>query len=115
MMKKTILTVAVLAFLMGGMTYSASAHEVSTKNATEIFAGDNWDKILDEYEKYVDQYIKVYKKAMNGDISALNEYLELSEKAQKLAEKLEEAEDELTEAQLKRYMKITQKMLDGIK
>ncbi|MBR4837132.1 MAG: hypothetical protein IK004_01680 [Bacteroidales bacterium] len=115
MMKRTILTVAVLAFLMGGMTYSASAHEVSTKNATEIFAGDNWDKILDEYEKYVDQYIKVYKKAMNGDKSALNEYLELAEKAQKLAEQLEDAEDELTETQMKRYLKITQKMLDGIK
>ena len=114
-MKKTILTAAVMAFLMGGFCFTASANVVPTQNVTEILAGDNWDKLLDEYEKYVDQYIKTYKKAMKGDMSALNEYVKLAEKAQKIADKLDKAEDEMSAAQLKRYAKITEKMLNALK
>ena len=99
---------------MGGFCFTTSAGVVPTQNATEIFAGDNIDKLLDEYEKYVDQYIKVYKKAQNGDLSALTEYVKLAEKAQKLSDKLEKAEDEMSVAQMKRYAKITEKMLKAI-
>ena len=109
-MKKTIMTVAMLAFLMGGVCTAVSAKEASQTAKSEIVAGDDWDKLLNEYEKYVDQYIKTYKKAMNGDMTAMSEYVKLAEKAQKLAEKLEKAEDEMTTAQLKRYAKITEKM-----
>ena len=109
-----MITVAVMAFLMGGFGFTASAEMVSAKNATEIFMGDNWDKLLDEYEKCVDQCIKVCKKAKNGDLSAMTEYVKLAEKAQKLADKLEKAEDEMSVAQMKRYTKITEKMLKAI-
>lgn len=109
-MKKTIMTVAMLAFLMGGVCTTVSAMETNNTTRSEIVAGDDWDKILNEYEKYVDQYIKTYKKAMNGDMTAMSEYVKLAEKAQKLADKLEKAEDEMTTAQLKRYAKITEKM-----
>ena len=101
-MKKTIMTVAMLAFLMGGVFTTVSAMETNQTAKSEIVAGDDWDKILNEYEKYVDQYIKTYKKAMSGDMTAMSEYVKLAEKAQKLAAKLENAEDELTTAQLKR-------------
>ena len=87
-MKKTLLTVAMVAFLIGGVCPTASAMENNKTAKSEIIAGDDWDKILNEYEKYVDQYIKTYKKAMSGDMSALSEYVELAEKAQKLAEVL---------------------------
>ena len=113
-MKKRIITAVVMAFLMGGFCFTASADVVSVKNATEIFAGDNIDKLLDEYEKYVDQYIKVYNKAKKGDISAMSDYVKLAEKAQKLADKLEKAEEEMSAAQLKRYMNITEKMMKVI-
>lgn len=109
-----MITVAVMAFLMGGFGFTASAEMVSAKNATEIFMGDNWDKLLDEYEKYVDQCIKVCKKAKNGDLSAMNDYLKLVEKAQEIAEKLEDAEDEMSAVQLKRYTKITEKMMKAL-
>lgn len=109
-MKKTIMTVAMLAFLMGGVCTTVSAMETNPTSKSEIVAGDDWDKILNEYEKYVDQYIKTYKKAMSGDMTAMTEYVKLAEKAQKLAAKLENAEDEMTTAQLKRYAKITEKM-----
>ena len=108
------MTVAMLAFLMGGVCTTVSAMETNQTAKSEIVAGDDWDKILNEYEKYVDQYIKTYKKAMNGDTSAMTENLKIAEKAQKLAEKLENAEDEMTTAQLKRYAKITEKMTKAL-
>ena len=109
-MKKTVMTIAMVAFLMGGF-YTAASAMVTTETAkTEVQAKDKWDKLLDEYEKYVDQYIKVYKKAMKGDATAINEYAKLAEKAQKVAEKLEKAEGEMSEAQLKRLAKISAKM-----
>lgn len=113
-MKKTIIAAALMAFLVGGACSVSFAETNSAFVKSEIVAGENWDKILDEYESYVDQYIKVYKKAMNGDQKALDEYMKLMEKAQKLADKLEDAEDEMTEAQLERYYKITNKMLKAI-
>lgn len=113
-MKKRIITAAVLAFLMGGFCFTASANVAPAHNATEIVAGDNIDKLLDEYEKYVDQYVKTYKKAMKGDMSAMNEYLKLAEKAQKLADKLEKVEDEMSVSQVKRYAKITEKMMEAL-
>ena len=108
------MTVAVMAFLMGAFCHTVSASDASRTSAVEVFTGDNWDKILDEYEKYVDQYIKLYKKAMNGDTSAMSEYVKLAEKAQKLADKLEKAWDEMSSAQLKRYAKITEKMTNAL-
>lgn len=113
-MKKTILTVAVMAFLMGGFCNTVSATETNRTAKSEIVAGNDWDKVLDEYEKYVDQYIKTYKKAMKGDMTAMTEYVKLAEKAQKLADKLEKADDEMTTAQLKRYAKITEKMTKAL-
>ena len=110
-----MITATIMAFLMGGFCYTAHANVIPTQNATEILVGDNWDKLLDEYEKYVDQYIKTYKKAMKGDMSAMTEYLKLAEKAQKIADKLDKAEDEMSAAQLKRYTKITEKMLNALK
>ena len=108
------MTAAVMAFLMGGFCFTASANVVPAKDATEIFAGDKWDKLLDEYEKYVDQYIKTYKKAMKGDMSAMSEYVKLAEKAQELSEKIDKAKGEMSDAQMKRYLKITKKMNDAL-
>ena len=113
-MKKTIITAAVIAFLIGGFCNTVSAMETKTSARMEIVAGDDWDKVLNEYENYVDQYIKTYKKAMKGDMSALSEYVKLAEKAQELSEKIDKAKGEMTDAQMKRYLKITKKMNDAL-
>ena len=113
-MKKTIITAAVMAFLIGGFCTTVSAMETKSSARTEIVAGDDWDKVLNEYEKYVDQYIKTYKKAMKGDMSAMSEYVKLAEKAQELSEKIDKAKGEMSDAQMKRYLKITKKMNDAL-
>lgn len=73
----------------------------------------NWDEVLDDFEEYVDKYISLVKKASSGDLSAMTEYVRFLEKAEDLADQLDDAEDEMTSAQLKRYMKIAQKMTDA--
>ena len=108
------MTAAVMAMLMGGFCFAASANVMPTKNATEVSVGDKWDKILDEYEKYVNQYITAYNKVKKGDATAVSECAKLAEKAQKLANQLEDAEDELSDAQLKRLAKITEKMAKAV-
>lgn len=74
----------------------------------------NWDSVLDEYEKFVDNYITLYKKATAGDMSAITEYANCLESAEKLQEKLDNAQSSLTSAQLSRYTRITNKMLDAL-
>jgi predicted nucleic acid-binding Zn-ribbon protein len=113
-MKKRIITAAVMAFLMGGFCFTTSAGVVPTPNATVIFAGDNIDKLLDEYEKVINQYIKLYKKAMSGDMTAMNEYVKIAEKAQQLSEKISKAADKMTPAQKKRLASIADKMVKAI-
>ena len=73
----------------------------------------NWDEVLDDFEEYVDKYISLVKKASSGDLSAMTEYVRFLEKAEDLADQLDDAEDEMTSAQLKRYMKIAQKMTNA--
>ncbi len=73
----------------------------------------NWDKVLADYESYTDKYIQLLKKANSGDMSAMTEYVSMLEKAQALQESLEDADDEMTPAQLQKFMKIQQKLLNA--
>lgn len=114
-MKQIILSGSILALLLCGFNANATVVTTESTSTTIIAAGDSWDKLLDEYEKYVDQYVKTFKKAMSGDMSAMAEYVKLAEKAQKLSEKIDKAKGEMSDAQMKRYLKITQKMVDAMK
>lgn len=89
------------------------ANEKKPEN-TVSSSGNKWDALLDEYENYVDKYVSFYKKAMNGDMSAMTEYVSLLEKAEKLSSQLETSQSEMSSAQLKRYLKITEKMTNAI-
>lgn len=77
-------------------------------------SSNEWDTLLDEYENYVDKYVSFYKKAMSGDMSAMTEYVSLLEKAEKLSSQLETSQNDMSSAQLKRYLKITEKMTNAI-
>ena len=119
-MKKLLLTLAVVAFFVGGVTVKASAAKITKSTKIELTAGDKWDKLLDEYEHYVEMYSKTYKKAMSGDMRAANdktasEYQAWADKAQKIAQQLEKGKNEMTAAQKKRYQTIAKKMSDVAK
>ena len=51
---------------------------------------------------------------MSGDMSAMTEYVSLLEKAEKLSSQLETSQSEMSSAQMKRYLKITEKMTNAI-
>ncbi len=114
-MKKIILSGAIVMLFTCGFASNVNAASLTSASTIVSTASDNWDKLLDEYEKYVDQYIKTYKKAMSGDMAAMAEYAKLAEKAEKLTDKIDKAKGEMSNAQRKRYMKITQKMIDALK
>lgn len=77
-------------------------------------SSSHWDSVLNDYEIMVDKYIALLKKANAGDMDALTEYVSYMEKAQDLANKLDEADDDMTSAQMKRYMKISEKMASAV-
>lgn len=73
----------------------------------------DWDKVLDDFESYVDQYISFSKKTSSGNLTALAEYASLMEKTEKLEKDLNAAQNEMTKAQMKRYLKIIEKMTNA--
>ena len=105
-MKKLVLTVALFAFMMGGVSFSATAAPTVNPTQIEVRAGDEIDKLLDEYEQYVEQYIKVYKKAKSGDMRSSQDLVTLADKGTKLVDKIQKAtaKQKMTDAQTKRYM-----------
>lgn len=75
--------------------------------------GEDWDALLDSYEEYVDSYISLLKKASAGDLSAVSEYTSYMSKAQEVSQKMADATSKLSPAQLSRFNKINQKMLQA--
>lgn len=83
-------------------------NKTTSKNSSK-----NWDKVLSDYESYTNQYIKLLKKANAGDISAMTEYVNMLQKAQDIQESLSDANDEMTPAQLQRFMRIQEKLINA--
>ncbi len=73
----------------------------------------DWDSLLDSYEKYVDKYIAVIRKINSGDASVANEYASLLMQAQDLDKRIRDCSGDLSAAQLSRYQRINNKLLQA--
>ena len=93
----------------------ASAETSYSEEESESSDGEDWDSVLDSYEEYVDMYISLLKKASAGDLSAVSEYTSYMSKAQEVSQKMADATSKLSPAQLSRFNKINQKMLQAAK
>lgn len=91
----------------------ASAETSYNEEESESSDGEDWDSLLDSYEEYVDMYISLLKKASAGDLSAVSEYTSYMSKAQEVSQKMADATSKLSPAQLSRFNKINQKMLQA--
>lgn len=91
----------------------ASAETSYSEEESESSDGEDWDSLLDSYEEYVDMYISLLKKASAGDLSAVSEYTSYMSKAQEVSQKMADATSKLSSAQLSRFNKINQKMLQA--
>lgn len=72
--------------------------------------GEDWDELLDSYENFVDSYLTYIQKYKEGDVSAMTEYANALKEAQEYSEKISKIRSSLKPEQLKRYLKITEKM-----
>ena len=91
----------------------ASAETSYSEEESESSDGEDWDSLLDSYEEYVDMYVSLLKKASSGDLSAVSEYTSYMSKAQEVSQKMADATSKLSPAQLNRFNKINQKMLQA--
>lgn len=74
-----------------------------------------FDEFLASYEKYIDKYIALMKKAKNGDYSAMADAASMMSDAQEYAEKLQKVSGNLTPAQLAKFQKLQQKLINAAK
>ena len=116
---KKIMTLAIVAFLLGGFCFNANAQErkaqtpakkeASAKKAVSTKEGS--DKLVKEYEVAVDQCVSCYQAMQKGDkTSKTGNFTKLLAKAEDLKGKLEKTKDQLNRSQLDRYNKATQKL-----
>ena len=139
-MKKIIMTFAVMAFLIGGLTINSNAQnndqdkkaaskaqvenvkEKKTENKAKFeSAKDNVsqkldiDKTLKEYTINVDKYIETYKAALKGDKSVnKNTYEGYKKTAQKLEGQLEKAKGDMNNSQIKIFEKAKAKFAEAL-
>jgi type III secretory pathway component EscV len=122
---KKILTFAILALLLGGLTVNANAQKRTKSNAKETAVAKkvgkevDWEKTLKEYEGAVDQCVSIYKKMQkaqkevkdeNGYKNLVKQFNDSLAKAEGLKAQLEKVRSELTRSQVNRFNKANKKL-----
>ena len=120
-MKKLVMTFAIVAFLIGGLSINANAQEKKTttsKAKTETVQGkENYDQMLKDYETNINLYIEAYEKAMKAGntTSDKTSFMTYQKKALDLQAKLENAKDKLTKPQIDTFLKLKAKFAEALK
>lgn len=129
-MKKLVMTFAIVAFLIGGLTLNASAQgkdKVSTNKKAKATVETpqkpkvkgnqttpNYDQMLKDFETNIDKYIASYEKAMKGTADK-NDFMTYQKKALDLQAKLEKAKDKLNQNQIDQFLKLKAKLAEALK
>ena len=125
-MKKIIMTFAVMAFLIGGLTINANAQEKKVEKKAKVENTQNQkklgvnkavdiDKMLKDYGTNVDKYIETYKAALKGDKSVnKNTYEGYKKTAQKLEGQLEKIKEDMSPTQVKIFEKTNAKFAEAL-
>lgn len=135
---KKILTLAIVALLMGGFALNADAQNrkaakpvkkeavstkkkvatVETTNAaqskatqTQKVASDENEKLIKTYEQAVDKCLEVYKAIQKGENAKNTNFDKLLANAEELKAKIEKSKDSLTEKQADRFKKANSKLM----
>ena len=122
---KKFFAFAIMALLVGGLAFSASAqNKVSTKKnvkqevkqtqqVKKDVKGEDWDKVIKEYEMAVENCVTLYQKMQKNDGTGKDlskEFNTAVNKAENLKKKIEAAKDGLTRKQVDRFNKASQKL-----
>ena len=117
---KKIMTLAIIAFLMGGFCFNANAQDRKAQNTVKKEASTtkkaqktDMEKTLKDFEQAVDKCVSLHKAMQNVDNTAKNSTKEFDTalaKAEKLKATLEKAKDQLTRSQTDRFQKAVTKL-----
>jgi len=113
------MTFAIVAFLIGGLSFNANAQDAKTKSKAKVENKKvDYDQMLKEYETTINNYIAAYEKFLKGDkgTSAKTEtYLTYQKKALDLQAKLEKAKEQMSETQVALFLKLKGKLAEALK
>lgn len=96
-------------------TPASTTTSVSTSSSSSSSSDENFDEFLAAYEKYINSYIALMKKANDGDVTAVAEAASMMAEAQEYSDKLQKLSGDLTPAQLAKFQKLQQKLLNAAK
>lgn len=124
-MKKLVMTFAIVAFLIGGLTFNASAQSKTTKTKGQVVntqnpkvgtnqTTTNYDQMLKDFETNIDKYIAAYEKAMKGTADK-NDFMTYQKKALALQAMLDKAKDKLNPNQVEQYIKLKAKLAEALR
>ena len=119
------MTFAIVAFLIGGLTFNASAQSKTTTTKGQVVntqnpkvgtnqTTTNYDQMLKDFETNIDKYIAAYEKAMKGTADK-NDFMTYQKKALDLQAKLEKAKDKLNQNQVDQFLKLKAKLAEALK
>ena len=128
---KKFFTFAIMALLIGGFAFNASAQDKKASNSIKTSKktvkqevqqtqqpkkeakGEDWNKVLKEYEQAVDNCVKIYQKMQKSGVSGKDvskEFNAALTKAENLKKKIEGAKASLDRTQVDRFNKANQKL-----
>lgn len=110
---KKILTLAIIAFLVGGFAYNANA-QTETKPQTQSSRDQNsnsYEKLVKDYETAVEQCVNCYYEMQkpNSTVKTSN-FTKLLAKAESLKKQVEGVKDQLNRTLASRVNKATSKL-----
>lgn len=115
------MTLAIIAFLMGGFCINANAQNRKAQNPVKKEATsakkatatpkEGTDKMVKEYEVAVDQCVAAYKEMQKGSsTNKTGNFDKLLAKAEDLKAKLDKSKADLTKSQIERVQNATKKL-----
>lgn len=117
---KKILTLAIMAILLGGFAFNANAQKKTTKpdekkSTTTVVKkdtqGETNEKLLKDYESAVEQCLTMYNNSKNGNVKVDPKAFDKSlSTAENLKAQLEKVQKELSRKQVDRFNKATKKL-----
>lgn len=117
---KKILTLAIMAILLGGFAFNANAQEPlkgksqTKKTVVKTDVKGTLDKTLKDYEQAVEKCLTLYyakEKGDKNDKTSLQEFQTSLTKAETLKKTLENSKKDMDRTQVDRFNKASQKLL----
>ena len=110
---KKIMTLAIMAFLVGGIAFNANAQSKKILGGTSKV--QDWTEVLNEYEQAVNTCVAMYQKMQKDDKyaqseSTQKEFQVIMKTAENLKAKLNKNANQLDKKQGERFNALTKKL-----